>query len=79
MAENLSDLRDVLAKMESLLSQITELDSEVLDFIDAKYPDLLNDQKIVQTIKGVTDAEDELQRQFKFLSTRLGAAIPDLK
>jgi hypothetical protein len=79
MAETLADLSAVLSKMESALSSITELDAEVLEFIDAHYTDLLNDQKMVQVFKNVGDAEDELQRQLNFLRIRLTAGIPEFK
>ena len=79
MATNLIELRAVLSQMESALKSINELDSEVLEFIDANYPDMLNDQKVVQVFKNVGDAEDELQRQFNFLRQRLITGIPELK
>ena len=79
MAEDLVALRSVLSRMESALSNISELDAEVLEFIDAHYPDMLNDQKVIQVFKNVGDAEDELQRQFNFLRTRLTAGIPEFK
>lgn len=79
MAKDLTELRAVLSRMESALSNITELDSEVLEFIDAHYPELLNDQKVVQVFKNVGDAEDELQRQLNFLRIRLTAGIPEFK
>jgi hypothetical protein len=79
MAEDLIALRSVLSRMESALSNISELDAEVLEFIDAHYPDMLNDQKVIQVFKNVGDAEDELQRQFNFLRSRLTAGIPAFK
>ncbi|MCQ8130995.1 hypothetical protein [Methylomonas rivi] len=79
MAKDLIELRNVLASMEAALSKISELDAEVLEFIDANYPDMLNDQKVVQVFKNVGDAEDELQRQFNFLRMRLTAGIPEFK
>jgi hypothetical protein len=79
MAEDLMGLRAVLSRMEGALSNIGELDSEVLEFIDTHYPDLLNDQKVIQVFKNVSDAEDELQRQFNFLRIRLTAGIPEFK
>lgn len=79
MAEDLVALRAVLSRMEAALSSISELDAEVLEFIDANYPDMLNDQKVVQVFKNVGDAEDELQRQFNFLRMRLTAGIPEFK
>ena len=79
MAEDLVALRAILSRMESALSSISELDAEVLEFIDAHYPDMLNDQKVVQVFKNVGDAEDELQRQFNFLRIRLTAGIPEFK
>lgn len=79
MTEDLNALHAVLSQMENALSTISALDSEVLEFIDAHYPDLLNDQKVVQVFKNVGDAEDELQRQFNFLRMRLTAGIPEFK
>lgn len=79
MAEDLVALHAVLSRMEAALSSISELDTEVLEFIDANYPDMLNDQKVVQVFKNVGDAEDELQRQFNFLRMRLTAGIPAFK
>lgn len=79
MAETLVELNAVLSKMESALGAITELNSEVLEFVDAHYSDLLNDQKMVQVFKNVGDAEDELQRQLNFLRMRLTAGIPEFK
>lgn len=79
MAEDLKALHAVLSRMEATLTSISELDAEVLEFIDANYPDMLNDQKVVQVFKNVGDAEDELQRQFKFLRMRLTAGIPAFK
>jgi len=79
MAEDLKELRAVLSRMEGALSNISELDAEVLEFIDAHYPELLNDQKIIQVFKNVGDAEDELQRQLNFLRMRLTAGIPEFK
>lgn len=79
MAEDLEALRAVLSRMEAALTSISELDAEVLEFIDANYPDMLNDQKVVQVFKNVGDAEDELQRQFNFLRMRLTAGIPEFK
>jgi len=78
VAEDLVTLHAVLSRMESALSSISELDAEVLEFIDAHYPDMLNDQKVVQVFKNVGDAEDELQRQLNFLRMRLTAGIPEL-
>ena len=79
MAENLIELRAVLSRMEGALRSISELDSEVLEFIDAHYPDMLNDQKVIQMFKNVGDAEDELQRQLNFLLVRLTTGIPEFK
>ena len=79
MANDLKELGSVLERMESALSSISGLDSEILDFIDANYPELLNDQKVVQVFKNVSDAEDELQRQLNFLRIRLIAGIPEFK
>ncbi|MBD9356079.1 hypothetical protein [Methylomonas albis] len=79
MAVDLVELKAVLARMEAALNSITEMDSEVLEFIDANYTDLLNDQKMVQVFKNVGDAEDELQRQLNFLRVRLTAGIPEFK
>ena len=79
MADDLMALNAVLSRMEGALRQITELDAEVLEFIDAHYPTLLNDQKVVQVFKNVGDAEDELQRQLNFLRIRLTAGIPEFK
>lgn len=79
MAEDLKELRAVLSRMEGALSNISELDAEVLEFIDAHYPELLNDQKVIQVFKNVGDAEDELQRQLNFLRMRLTAGIPEFK
>lgn len=79
MAEDLVALRAVLSRMEEALSNISELDAEVLEFIDAHYPELLNDQKVIQVFKNVGDAEDELQRQLNFLRMRLTAGIPEFK
>jgi hypothetical protein len=79
MAEDLKELRAVLSRMEGALSNIGELDAEVLEFIDAHYPELLNDQKVIQVFKNVGDAEDELQRQLNFLRMRLTAGIPEFK
>lgn len=79
MVEDLIALRSVLSRMESALSNISELDAEVLEFIDGHYPKLLNDQKVIQVFKNVGDAEDELQRQFNFLRARLTAGIPEFK
>ncbi len=79
MAKDLIELRAVLQQMEAALSSITELDAEVLEFIDAHHPEMLNDQKVVQVFKNVGDAEDELQRQFKFLHARLTTGIPEFK
>lgn len=77
MAEDINQLRAVLAQMEGALKSISEMDSEVLEFIDAHYPEMLNDQKVVQVFKNVSDAEDELQRQLNFLRARLTAGIPE--
>ncbi|MCQ8105367.1 hypothetical protein NP590_14725 [Methylomonas sp. SURF-2] len=79
MAEDLVALRAVLSSMEAALSSISELNAEVLEFVDVHYPDMLNDQKVVQVFKNVGDAEDELQRQLNFLRMRLTAGIPDFK
>ncbi|MGY6275832.1 hypothetical protein [Methylomonas sp. MgM2] len=79
MATNLDELKSVLAQTESALKSITECDAEVLEFIDAHYPDMLNDQKVVQVFKNVSDAEDELQRQLNFLRQRLTTGIPEFK
>lgn len=79
MAEDLVALRAVLSRMESALRSISELDAEVLEFIDVNYPDMLNDQKVVQVFKNVGDAEDELQRQLNFLRMRLIAGIPEFE
>lgn len=79
MAVDLVELKAVLARMEAALGSITEMDSEILEFIDANYSDLLNDQKMVQVFKSVGDAEDELQRQLNFLRIRLTAGIPEFK
>ena len=79
MATNLTDLQAVLSQMENALNNITECDAEVLEFIDAQYPDMLNDQKLVQVFKNVGDAEDELQRQLNFLRQRLTTGIPEFK
>ncbi len=79
MAGNLAELRAVLSRMEGALSNISEMDAEVLEFIDANYPEMLNDQKVIQVFKNVGDAEDELQRQLNFLRTRLTAGIPEFK
>lgn len=79
MAEDLKELSAVLSRMEEALKGICEMDSEVLEFIDAHYPDMLNDQKVVQVFKNVGDAEDELQRQFNFLRVRLTTGIPEFK
>ena len=77
MAENLTELNAVLSRMEGALKSISEMDAEVLEFIDSQYPDMLNDQKVVQVFKNVGDAEDELQRQFNFLRKRLTSGIPE--
>lgn len=79
MAEDLKALHAALSRMETALTSISELDAEVLEFIDANYPDMLNDQKVVQVFKNVGDAEDELQRQLNFLRMRLTAGIPAFK
>ncbi len=79
MAANITELQAVLSKMESALKSITECDAEVLEFIDTNYPDMLNDQKVVQVFKNVGDAEDELQRQLNFLRQRLTTGISELK
>ena len=79
MAGDLKELAAVVAKMEAALKSIGELNTEVLDFVDANYPALLNDQKVVLVFKNVSDAEDELQRQINFLRTRLAAGIPEFK
>jgi len=79
VATNLTDLQAVLSQMENALNNITECDAEVLEFIDAQYPDMLNDQKLVQVFKNVGDAEDELQRQLNFLRQRLTTGIPEFK
>jgi truncated hemoglobin YjbI len=79
VAEDIAALRAVVSKMETTVSTISELDAEVLEFIDTHYPDMLNDQKVVQVFKSVGDAEDELQRQLNFLRMRLEAGIPDFK
>lgn len=79
MAGDLKELSTVLARMEGALSSIGELDSEVLEFIDVHYPELLKDQKVLQMFKNVSDAEDELQRQINFLRVRLNAGIPEFK
>ncbi|QPK61747.1 hypothetical protein IVG45_12805 [Methylomonas sp. LL1] len=79
MAKDLFELHAVLSRMEVALKNITELDAEVLEFIDEQHPDMLNDQKVVQVFKNVGDAEDELQRQFNFLRGRLTAGIPEFK
>lgn len=77
MAENLKQLQAVLLRMETALSSINEMDAEVVELLAAHYPELLNDQKLVQVFKNVGDAEDELQRQFNFLRARLVAGIPE--
>lgn len=79
MAKDLMELCAVLQQMENALRSITELDAEVLEFIDVQHPEMLNDQKVVQVFKNVGDAEDELQRQFKFLHARLSSGIPEFK
>lgn len=79
MAENLKALNAMLVRMETALSSISAVDAEVLELLDAKYPELLNDQKMVQVFKNVGDAEDELQRQLNFLRIRLTAGIPEFK
>jgi hypothetical protein len=79
MAENLKQLNTMLLRMETALSSISSIDAEVLEFLDTRYPDLLNDQKMVQVFKNVGDAEDELQRQLNFLRIRLTAGIPEFK
>ena len=79
MAENITKLRAVLSRMEGALSNISELDAEVLEFIDAHYSALLNDRKVIQVFKNVGDAEDELQRQLNFLRIRLTVGIPEFK
>lgn len=77
MAQNLTELHAVLSQMESALKNISEMDAEILEFIDSQHPDLLNDQKLIQVFKNVGDAEDELQRQLNFLRKRLTAGIPE--
>lgn len=79
MAENLKELQAMLLRMETALVNISEIDAEVLEFLDANYPDMLSDQKVVQVFKNVGDAEDELQRQLNFLRIRLTAGIPEFK
>ncbi len=79
MASDLKELAAVVARMEAALGSIGELNTEVLDFVDAHYPSMLNDQKVVLVFKNVSDAEDELQRQINFLRTRLTAGIPAFK
>lgn len=79
MAVDLVELKGVLTRMEAALNSITDMDSEILEFIDANYSDLLNDQKMVQVFKSVGDAEDELQRQLNFLRLRLTSGIPEFK
>ena len=79
MADDLMALNAVLSRMEGALKHITELDAEMLEFLDVHYPDMLNDQKVVQVFKNVGDAEDELQRQLNFLRIRLTAGIPEFK
>jgi len=79
MAANLKALHAMLLRMETALSGISAVDAEVLELLDAHYPELLNDQKMVQVFKNVGDAEDELQRQLNFLRIRLTAGIPEFK
>ncbi|MDT4329437.1 hypothetical protein ACQE3E_06175 [Methylomonas sp. MED-D] len=78
MAKDLNELRAVLNKMEEIVNSMTEMDAEILDFVDANYPDALNEQKLIQTFKTVGDAEDELQRQIGLLRKHLAAGIPEL-
>ncbi len=79
MAANITELQTVLSKMESSLKSITECGEEVLEFIIANYPDMLNNQKVVQEFKNVSDAEDELQRRLNFLRQRLTTGISEFK
>ncbi|TPQ24686.1 hypothetical protein PL263_13550 [Methylomonas sp. EFPC3] len=78
MAKDLNELRAVLDKMEEIVKSMSEMDSEILDFVDANYPAALNDQKVLQAFKNIGDAEDELQRQLGLLRSRLAANIPEL-
>ena len=79
MAANITELQAVLSKMESAVKSITDCDAEVLEFIIANYPDMFDDQKVVQAMKNVGDAEDELQRQLNLLRQRLATGIPEFK
>jgi hypothetical protein len=76
MAGDIKELAAMVAEMEAALAGINKLNTAVLDFVDANYPAILSDQKVVLVFKNVSDAEDELQRQIKFLRTRLTAVIP---
>lgn len=78
MAKDLNELRAVLDKMDAVVKNMSEMDSEILEFVDANYPDALNDQKVLQAFKNIGDAEDELQRQLSLLRSRLAANIPEL-
>lgn len=79
MAANVNELNAVLSAMEEAVKSLSEMDAQVLDFVDANYSNLLDDQKLVQMFKDVTDAEDELQRQLGLLRKKLAAGIPELK
>lgn len=61
------------------MKSLGEKDAEVLVFVDSNYPRLLDDQKLVQMFKNVTDAEDELLRQLTLLRKLLISGIPGLK
>lgn len=43
MAKDLNELRAVLDKMDAVVKNMSEMDSEILEFVDANYPDALND------------------------------------
>ena len=78
MAKDLNELRAVLDKLDAKVKSMSEMDAEILDFVEAHYPDALNDQKVLQAFKNIGDAEDELQRQLSLLLSRLAANIPEL-
>lgn len=78
MAKDLNELRAVLDKLDAMVKSMSEMDAEILDFVEANYPDALNDQKVLQAFKNIGDAEDELQRQLSLLRSRLAANIAEL-
>ncbi|WP_302848350.1 hypothetical protein [Methylomonas sp. LWB] len=39
MAKDLNELRAVLDKLDAMVKSMSEMDAEILDFVEAHYPD----------------------------------------